>query len=344
MGNSIYWGKYRSKVSHELARYVPESWRVSVSNLSEAGKPDALAHIKAADGTETEVAIEFKTKLTPSSATLALAELRDNAPQTLLVAPSISRATQRYLRERNVSYLDFTGNVYWKISRPALYVSVQSSEQPEKSETRDRRLTGAKAGRLMRYLCDFQPPFTVTSLSEAVEMDPGNVSRYLEVLQRDGIINRVGRGPVTGVDWEALLRRWSDDYRRPLQEQYHDPRGQSHFIRALKDCSSRYVLSGTSAAVTYAPYSVDVAPFCYCDDMSAFANSLGIRPAARGSNVILALPFDDVVYERRQIKDGTLVASPSQVAIDLLIGRGRELQQGEHLMTWMRDHTDAWRT
>ena len=37
------------------------------------------------------------------------------------------------------------------------------------------------------------------------------------------------------------------------------------------------------------------------------------------------------------------VAAPSQLAVDLLTGPGREPSEGNELMSWMRDNEDAWR-
>ena len=35
---------------------------------------------------------------------------------------------------------------------------------------------------------------------------------------------------------------------------------------------------------------------------------------------------------------------PSQLAVDLLTGPGREPSQGEQMLIWMEQNEDAWRT
>ena len=62
------------------------------------------------------------------------------------------------------------------------------------------------------------------------------------------------------------------------------------------------------------------------------------------ANVMLLEPFDPVVHDQTITRDGLRRVAPSQLAVDLLSGPGREPSQGEEILAWMRDHEDAWRT
>jgi hypothetical protein len=73
------------------------------------------------------------------------------------------------------------------------------------------------------------------------------------------------------------------------------------------------------------------------------AERLGLRSADAGANVLLAEPFDPVVFDRTSTRDDLRVVAASQLAADLLTGPGREPSQGEELLAWMRDNGDAWR-
>jgi hypothetical protein len=342
MGNSVYWGKYRGRLADEVARYVPPGWTTDVRDVAGRREVDAFLVLRGG-GERVAIAVEFKSELTPKSADEAWRRLAGLNEPGLLVAPHISAKTQAYLRDSGMSYLDFAGNVWWRLESPALAVSVTSDAPPPKQALR-RRLRGAKAGRLVRYLCDVRPPFTVTALAAKLSIDMGNVSRYLDLLHRDGLLERGPRGAVSNVDWEGLLRRWSDDYRRPVQERYLDPRGQDHFLQQLRGTRKRYALSGVAGASRYAAFTADIATYCYCDDLHGFAKSHGLHPADRTANVILAVPFDEVVYDRVRKRDDVIVAAPTQIAVDLLTASGRELQQGEELIRWMRENEDAWRS
>jgi hypothetical protein len=63
-----------------------------------------------------------------------------------------------------------------------------------------------------------------------------------------------------------------------------------------------------------------------------------------GANVILAEPFDPVVYERSREQDGIACVAPSQNAADLLTSPGRGPAEAEELMEWMSRNEGAWRS
>ncbi|MCP3934786.1 MAG: hypothetical protein GY708_05370 [Actinomycetia bacterium] len=42
-------------------------------------------------------------------------------------------------------------------------------------------------------------------------------------------------------------------------------------------------------------------------------------------------------------RDGLRCVTPSQLAVDLLTGPGREPSQGEEMLAWMKDNEDVWR-
>ena len=81
----------------------------------------------------------------------------------------------------------------------------------------------------------------------------------------------------------------------------------------------------------------------FVDDLEEAAGILGLRPAEAGANVILAEPFDPVVYERRREQEGVSYAALSQNAADLLTSPGRGPSEAEELMDWMEENEDAWR-
>jgi len=345
LGNSIYWGKYRFRLEQQIARSLPSKWRASLQDIHGDRRLDALLELSAPDGTSTEIAIEFKTEITPATAEPAWRALTLAGQTGLLVAPQISPRTQRYLRDHDINYLDLAGNAFWRLDSPALFISINSDADASKQKlfTRSRRLGGKKAGRLLRYLCDRRPPYSVSELASNLALDPGNISRYLDLLSKEALIERGARGIVTSANWEGVLRRWSEDYRRPAEERFQDPHGMDHFLKKLREGKEHYVLSGVIAATSYAPYTVANEALCYCADIGLFAESLKLRRTERSSNVTLSIPFDEVVYARTEIRGGLIVGAPTQVAIDLLTGRGRELSQAEELLRWMRETESKWR-
>jgi hypothetical protein len=59
--------------------------------------------------------------------------------------------------------------------------------------------------------------------------------------------------------------------------------------------------------------------------------------------VVLAEPFDPVVFDRCTIRESLRVVAPTQLAVDLLTGPGREPSEGEELLDWMRRNEEEWR-
>jgi len=59
--------------------------------------------------------------------------------------------------------------------------------------------------------------------------------------------------------------------------------------------------------------------------------------------VILAEPFDPVVYERRREQEGVSYAVLSQNAADLLTSPGRGPSEAKEMMDWIEENEDSWR-
>ena len=62
-----------------------------------------------------------------------------------------------------------------------------------------------------------------------------------------------------------------------------------------------------------------------------------------GTNVLIAEPFDPVVYERTNKRDGLTLTAPTQIVADLLTGSGRMPAEGEESLAWMKDNERVWR-
>ena len=84
-------------------------------------------------------------------------------------------------------------------------------------------------------------------------------------------------------------------------------------------------LAWSKAAIRrFAPIAPARQAALYVEDSALMAERLGLRPADTGANVILAEPFDPVVFERSTAREGLQVVAASQLAADLLTGTGPE--------------------
>lgn len=257
-------------------------------------------------------------------------------------------------------------------------------KNPWREERPLRSLKGAIAGRIVRSLCDFSPPLGVRELASKTNANPGYVSRVIEFLERERFVGRDARGEdlmgriswsgsrsgswsgsrsgsrsgsyggipkpkgtITEVDWTALIKGWAKDY-SPFEKEkvqtYLEPRGLTALSVKLREVTFRYCITSSLAASQVAPIAPPRLAICYVDDPSKAAKELDLRLSEAGTNVMLAIPFDDVVYERMFEREGIKYAALSQVAADLLKSPGRGPEEAEALLTYMKENESVWRS
>jgi hypothetical protein len=246
----------------------------------------------------------------------------------------------------NVSYADLTGNTYLALSRPALFIETTGATTDPTPRSKGASLKGPKAGAAVRALCDFASPIGIRELAERANVTPGYASRLVKLLAEEALLEREERGPVLRVDVARLLRRWSEYYsltESNLTRTYLDARGASNCFGSLASHERRYAVTASFGAAALAPVSAPRLLVVFVDNIDQSAEELRLRPAESGANVILAEPFDPVVYERTWDKEGVTHAAPSQLVADLLSSPGRGPNEAEELLRWMSENEDAWR-
>jgi hypothetical protein len=354
VGNIGYSGnKLVAAIVGTLAAKLPRGWQTATAAPSKkdqlsTGAVDAIMTIRRPGAPAGRLLIEAKTRLEPRDVDYLAATLRPGADRAVLVvAPFISPRTQERLKANGFGYADFAGNVRLSLSQPAVFIETSGATENPEPKARDRKsLKGPKAGRLVRALCDFRPPVGLRELAKRASVDPGYASRVVDFLSREALVTRATRGPITSVDWPALLRRWSNEY-SPLQRgratMYLAPRGIGAVVEKLKRTSKAFAVSGSWAASQVAPVAQPRLLLIYVDEPSDVAGELDLRPTDAGANVALAMPFDPVVYERTLKKGGLTIVALSQVAADLLTSPGRGPNEAEALMEWLGENEAAWR-
>src|SRR5215207_4533214 len=187
-----------SRAIDELGARLPADWRTAVEFEPARSDRvlDALLRLCAPDGTCGTLILEAKNRIEPRDVSkiadqlMAYGRLSDGEVAVpVLVAPFLSSRTRARLEEREVGYIDLTGNVRVVADRPALFVHTRGAERdPRREERPARTLKGAKAGRIVRTLCDFAPPVGVRKLAQRARTDPGYVSRVFTLLEKEDLI------------------------------------------------------------------------------------------------------------------------------------------------------------
>jgi hypothetical protein len=345
----------------ELQELLPEAWSVELSNRSVGGTGgdrqvlDGAIDIRAANGTVATFAVEARQSFTPRDVerllgglSRVLRSIAHNVP-VLVVAPWLSPRTQELLKADGMNFIDLTGNALLRLENPAVYVSARGAvRSPEPTRRGRARVRGPKAARLVRMLADVRPPYGVREVANAAGLAPGYVSRLLDTLDRETLIERSRRGGVESVDVPALLQWWAQSYdvlRSNRATTLLAPAGAAQALAQLATSESRcqVAVTGSFAAGRLAPVAAAALLMVYCQEASPLVDALGLLPADDGGNVVLLRPFDPVVWERATEHGGLTYAAPSQVVVDCLTGTGRMPAEGEALLAWMTDNEKSWR-
>src|SRR5690606_10944300 len=148
---------------------------------------------------------------------------------------------------------------------------------------------------------------------------------------------------------QRLLRDWAVDYAQsPVSIQtFIAPRGIPSLRARARDIEGlRYAVTGSLAAEEWAPYAPTRLARIYVENTAAVAARLDLRATDVGQNVLLVEPQNprSIVFENTwTTRDGLILAAPSQVAVDLLNGPGRNPAEGEALIAWMSANETTWR-
>lgn len=340
-----------------LAERMPASWSARLVATAPDRRVDGLISLTSPDGEVATLVVEAKRVVQGRDVRGIRSQLdryRDAWPnaQGLVVARYLSPPVRARLTEEGLSYIDATGNLRVEVSSPGLFISDRGADRdPWRGPGRPRgTLKGAPAARVVRALVDFSSPWTIRDLIDVAKVSTGAAYRVIDYLQREDLATRTPDGPIVVTDWVRLLRRWSDDYgfvRNSQTTRWIAPRGLPDLLRRVVEAEGPipYAITGTIAAAAWAPYAPARLAMIYTTDANQAAELWDLRPTDASANVILGEPQYDVVFERCLTNsDGVRIAAPTQVAVDLMTGPGRNPNEAEELLDWMVRNEQSWRT
>jgi len=339
-------------VTDGITRRLPRGWSVT-SPGARSRKAGRVLEIEAPDRRSSRIVVLERQRAVPRDLPAAVSAAAKEGFPVLLVSPFLSARAREVLAELGASYADGTGNLRIALARPALFIESQGADRDPSREARPlRSLRGPAAGRVVRALCDFMPPYGVRTLTGASSTPLGTVSRVVGLLDQDAIVRRDDRKRIVSVNWEALLRRWTQDYDVKTSNRIHpflEPRGLSALAEKLTRFGRRYALTGSMAGPGIAATRLAM---IYVDDVTAAATDLELTATEAGANVWLLEPYDDVVFDRMDAagfpgrdasRQGLLRVALSQVVADLMTSPGRGPQEAAALMEKMQGNEDGWR-
>ncbi|MGH9044266.1 MAG: hypothetical protein ACRDVP_05425 [Acidimicrobiales bacterium] len=339
-----------------LGERMPPGWSARLVAAEPDRRIDGLIDLVAPDGKSARLVVEAKRVVETRDVGSIRRQLEGylrampNA-QGLVAARYLSPPVRARLIEEGLSYVDATGNLRVEVSSPGLFVSDRGADRdPWRGPGRPRgTLKGAPAARVVRTLADFSGTWRVRELVDVAKVSTGTAYRVLDYLEREDLASRATDGRSVVPDWVRLLKRWSDDYgfaRNSRTTRWIAPRGLSDLLRriAKTDALLEYAVTGTLAAAEWAAYAPARLAMIYTPDAEEAAALWDLRATDAGANVVLGEPEYDIVFDRRRAnKDDVLVAAPTQVAVDLMTGPGRNPNEAEELLDWMMRNEQSWR-
>jgi hypothetical protein len=356
----------------ELRSILPDAWEIRdepAAGASAAGlanpaagdtRADLVVDIAGGDGTFSRAVFEVKRTLNPRGVDDIVKNLRftrrfDPRGAVFIVAARwLSPSTQARLDAASVNYLDLTGNASIRMDRPALYVRTVGAQTDPDPPTRGRlTLKGAQAGRLVRALVDFIPPYTTSAIAAMAGISISYASRQLAELDAEALVGRDRRGMVIDRDWAGLLRARAQHYstlRTNKAATFIAPRGPRALYESfspvppgLLDATGPFAVTGSFAAARIAPVAAPTQLMLYADNPSLLARHYELLPADTGADVVLLKADDSGMFTNRVLSENELPQLPvSQIALDCLAGPGRMPAEGEALLEWMAAHPDEW--
>jgi hypothetical protein len=320
--------------------------------------PDAIAETAwqvAAPGHATPLLVQAFTEFAPRDADRVLRVspvvrtiMRD--PPMIVVAPWLSARSRDLLTERGINYIDLTGNIQLRVARPAIRVRLDGAQQnPQPRSKPTLRLRGTSVNALVRLLVDVAPPYRMVDLARVTGLSNAYVSRTLEALHEEGVIERPPESRVVvDVDWPALLRARASQYSLLGTNEYKTfiarPGANALVRRLAEQAEDQAVVTGSFAAIDFVQLAAPAQLVLYVPNIDDLAERYSLLPAKQGADVVLLRAADSSQLDRPGMtKQGAPRVGLSQLALDCLSGNGRLPEEGSALIEWMAAHVSAWR-
>ena len=232
------------------------------------------------------------------------------------------------------------------MKRPGIVFRTEGAQRDPSPPTVPRlNIRGPRAWALLRTLAEVQPPYGVSELANAIDADAGYVSRLLSALTDELLISRVPRGPVEHVEWESLLGQITAGYSLLDSNETTNwiaSAGPEQFREDLAASNTkRWAITGSFAASPLVSVAAPEIAVVYAEDPERIAVGARLRPVRNGGNVVIALPYDQIVFERTWTKDNAIYVSPAQAAIDCLTGPARLPHAWRGRPVWSTDARDT---
>ncbi len=304
-------------------------------------------------GEPVQLIVEFKKSVFPRDIQQLLWVWKNHASPSandplqivrVVAAESISTGARDLLKHEHTGYFAGGGSLYLPTPSALFYIDKPASKAAAKTEV---TLYGGRSGDLVLYLLNRGDSwFNVKELAAEVGVAASTASNLMSTLDRMALMETQGRGPSKQrrlTEPSALLEGWAATLRiapKAAMRRYWVPNVKGQLASALhaafKAEHVNYRFTGEIAAQAYSPYLTHSGT-AHCrveadaPNLAQALRNLGAKPVTEGANLL-------ITESRSPLEAGYLIesheglyASPVQVYLDLLQGKGRSQELAEHL-------------
>ena len=319
---------------------LPRLWEVDVASRSTEG---GVLRFTSPDGVSGEVTVRVRRDLSPRT----VEAMGSPSLPTIVASSWLSARTREVLAEFGWNYIDATGNALLAVDRPGLFIRTDgATRDPAPKQSSGPNLRGPRAWALQRTLAEVLPPYGLSELSATLGIDAGYVSRLLGALSGEMLIDRPARGRVQEVQWEQLLRQIATSYSLLGSNETANwvaPGGAEQFLRDLSSSKLKgWAVTGSFAASRVVSVTAPEIAVVFAQDPERIADTMRLRPVRNGGNVVTALPYDPIVFERTWKEENIVYASVAQIVMDCMTGFGRMPAEADALLDWMQRRAPRW--
>ena len=305
-------------------------------------KVDLIADVQIGK-VKTKLIFDIKSTGEPRFALMAIPTLESATRSVensypVFASTYLSERTRTILRERRIGYLDLAGNAYLRFGD--VLIDRTSLETRVRERRGVKQLTAPKATRVLRALLNrYDTPQRITDLADTCSMSPGGVYWVVELLEKEGFVERDEAKRITLSRPGELLDFWAKswDMRRNDWTGYFSPektpedmiKQVSKFGKSEKKRFAFTLMAGASLVAPFVRYQ-DV--WVYIDgDESDWIEGLDLKPVSGGGNLMIVRPYDEGVFMDLQISGDSYAVCDVQLYVDLYNYAARGREQAEFL-------------
>jgi len=299
--------------------------------------------------------VECKGSSSLASLNPAVVRFRDDSRNLgrnvipLLVVPYMGETGRRFCDERELAWIDLSGNAH--IKAPGLLINIEGRPNRFKSAGRPPNLFAPKSSRIARQLLT-EPVrgFTQRELSQATGLDEGYTSRIVHRLIESGFVLKDNEGLLMPRDPSNLLDAWHEayDFKKHHIIKGHIPARSGdellHRIAdVLKNLEIDYAATGLGAAWVYTHFANFRLATFYLPNPPGeeLYKGLGFREDEQGANTWLVVPNDEGIFHDLEARDRIRCVHPIQVFLDLKAHPERSSEAASRLrqeyLKWRQD-------